>query len=351
MNAKSQFLFWAGVFLLTALFIFVFRSMLTPFVAGIVIAYLLNPLVERLERRNISRLLATLLILFLFFLIALALLILITPPLYRELVELAENIPSYIDGLWERLRPIISSFGGGEDLESLDQGLREVVRDNFSNALNVSANVVAALIGGGRAFANFLSLLVITPLVSFFLMVEWNSIVDWVDDLLPRKSQDKIRELISEIDRKISGFIRGQLMVALSLGVVYAVALSMVGLEFGFLLGLAAGVLSIIPLFGSIVGLVVGSLVAWFQSGDLLFTGTIVVIFVVGQLVEGNFITPKFLSGSVGLHPLWILFALLAGSALFGIVGMMIAVPVAATVGVLLNFAIENYKSSSYYKS
>lgn len=351
MNAKSQLLFWAGVFLLTALFIYVFRSMLTPFVAGIVIAYLLNPLVEKLERRNISRLLATLLILFLFFLIALALLVLITPPLYRELVELAENIPSYVDALWERLRPVISSFGGGADLDSLDQGLREVVRDNFSNALNVSANVVAALIGGGRAFANFLSLLVITPLVSFFLMVEWNSIVEWVDDLLPRKSQEKIRELISEIDRKISGFIRGQLMVALSLGVVYAVALSLAGLEFGFLIGLAAGVLSIIPLFGSIVGLVVGSLVAWFQSGDLLFTGTIVVIFVVGQLVEGNFITPKFLSGSVGLHPLWILFALLAGSALFGIVGMMIAVPVAATVGVLLKFAIENYKSSTYYKS
>lgn len=349
MNAKYQALFWVVLLLVIMLFTYLFRSVLTPFVAGIVVAYLLNPIVEKLESLKVSRLLATVAILSLFFIAALTLLILIIPPLYRELVELADNVPAYIDTLWARLGPAISSFGGESNLQNLDQGLKEIIRENFSNALNVSANVVAALIGGGRAFANFLSVVFITPLVAFFMMVEWQTIVNWVDDLLPRSHQKQIRKLVAEIDSKISGFIRGQLMVAITLGVIYALALSLAGLEYGFLIGLVSGVLTIIPMFGSIVGLVVGAIVAWFQTGEIVFTGIIVAIFLAGQLIESNYITPKFLSGSVGLHPLWILFSLLAGSALFGIVGMMIAVPVAATIGVLLSFALENYKSSAYY--
>ena len=349
MNAKYQALFWVALLLVIMLFTYLFRSVLTPFVAGIVVAYLLNPLVENLERMKVSRLLATVTILSLFFIAAFTLLMLIIPPLYRELIELADNVPAYIDALWTRLGPVISSFGGESSLQNLDQGLKEIIRDNFSNALNISANVVAALIGGGRAFAGFLSIIFITPLVSFFMMVEWQTIVSWVDELLPRSHQKQIRELVAEIDCKISGFIRGQLMVAITLGLIYALALSLAGLEYGFLIGMVSGVLTIIPMFGSIVGLVIGALVAWFQTGEFVYTGIIAAIFLVGQLIESNYITPKFLSGSVGLHPLWILFSLLAGSALFGIVGMMIAVPVAATIGVLLGFALKNYKSSAYY--
>lgn len=349
MKAKYQALFWVALLLVIMLFTYLFRSVLTPFVAGIVVAYLLNPLVEILERLKVSRLLATVTILSLFFISAFTLLVLIIPPLYRELIELADNVPAYIDALWTRLGPVISSFGGESSLQNLDQGLKEIIRDNFSNALNISANVVAALIGGGRAFAGFLSILFITPLVSFFMMVEWRTIVNWVDELLPRSHQKQVRELVAEIDCKISGFIRGQLMVALTLGLIYALALSLAGLEYGFLIGMVSGVLTIIPMFGSIVGLVIGALVAWFQTGEIVYTGIIAAIFLAGQLIESNFITPKFLSGSVGLHPLWILFSLLAGSALFGIVGMMIAVPVAATIGVLLGAALKNYKSSAYY--
>ena len=349
MNAKYQALFWVALLLVIMLFTYLFRSVLTPFVAGIVVAYLLNPLVENLERMKVSRLLATVTILSLFFIAAFTLLMLIIPPLYRELIELADNVPAYIDALWTRLGPVISSFGGESSLQNLDQGLKEIIRDNFSNALNISANVVAALIGGGRAFAGFLSIIFITPLVSFFMMVEWQTIVSWVDELLPRSHQKQIRGLVAEIDCKISGFIRGQLMVAITLGLIYALALSLAGLEYGFLIGMVSGVLTIIPMFGSIVGLVIGALVAWFQTGEFVYTGIIAAIFLVGQLIESNYITPKFLSGSVGLHPLWILFSLLAGSALFGIVGMMIAVPVAATIGVLLGFALKNYKSSAYY--
>ena len=351
MNIRFQFLFWLAVAALFALFLYLFRAILPPFIAGIVIAYLLNPVVEKLTQYKLSRTLATIAILLVFFITIMLLLVLIAPPLYRELAELADNIPAYVDILSERWHSLIIAMGGESDLESLDTGLQQLIRDNFSNALNVSANVVAALIGGGRAAASLLSLLVVTPLVAFFMMIEWPRIVGWIDDLLPRNSRKQIRELLEDIDRKIAGFVRGQLIVALILGILYALVLSLLDLEFGFLIGLTAGVLSIIPLFGSVVGLVIGSLTAWFQTGDILFVGTVLAVFLVGQFIEGNFITPKLLSGSVGLHPLWILFSLLAGSALFGVLGMMVAVPVAATVGVLVNFALENYKSSSYYKA
>lgn len=171
----------------------------------------------------------------------------------------------------------------------------------------------------------------------------------WTDDLIPRGSYDTVKGLLHQINVKLSGFVRGQISVAFALAIIYALALTVAGLKFGFLIGIMAGVLSVIPLIGSTVGLVVSVLVAWFQSGEWSYVGIIAAIFLVGQFVEGNFLTPKLLGSSVGLHPLWILFALLAGGSLFGIVGMFLAVPVAAVVGVLLGFAIKQYRESPYY--
>ena len=151
------------------------------------------------------------------------------------------------------------------------------------------------------------------------------------------------------IDRKLSGFIRGQLSVAFLLGLIYAIALTVAGLNYGFLIGISAGVLSIIPMVGSFLGLLASIAVAWFQSGDISYVGIIAAIFMVGQVIEGNILSPKLLGDSVGLHPLWILFALMAGGSLFGILGMLLAVPVAAVVGVLTNFTIQEYKKSDVY--
>jgi predicted PurR-regulated permease PerM len=157
-------------------------------------------------------------------------------------------------------------------------------------------------------------------------------------------------KLLKEIDQKLSGFVRGQISVAVMLGIGYALALSIAGLKYGFLIGLGAGFLSVIPMVGSAVGLVVSVAVAWFQSGDMIFVLIIAGIFIAGQIIEGNFLTPKLVGDSVGLHPLWVFFALLAGGSLLGILGMFLAVPLAAVIGVLLSYAIYRYKQSPYYK-
>ncbi len=156
-------------------------------------------------------------------------------------------------------------------------------------------------------------------------------------------------DLLKQIDQKLSGFVRGQISVAVMLGVAYAIALTIAGLKYGFMIGLMSGLLSVIPMVGSAVGLIVSVAVAWFQAGDIVFVGIIAAIFIAGQVIEGNFLTPKLVGDSVGLHPLWVFFALLAGGSLLGILGMFLAVPVAAVIGVLLSFAIYKYKQSAYY--
>lgn len=336
---------------LLGVFFWLFSEVLTPFVLGLTIAYLLNPALLRLEKLQINRTLATVFLLTLFFIAVILLLILIIPPLYREIAQLVQTAPDFLQALGDRFQPYLNlvqeRVGSGE----LEQNIRDAVENNISNAFSLSSSILSGLLSGGAAIANFLSILVITPLVAFFMMREWPAMVEKVDNLIPRDSYDVIKDLIGKIDGKISGFVRGQLLVALFLGIIYAIALSIAGLDYGFLIGLVSGFLSIIPLFGSIVGFVVGVTVAWFQMSEITFVLIIAVIFVCGQLLEGNVIAPKLLGDSVGMHPLWILFSILAGASLLGIVGMLIAVPLAATIGVLVGFALDKYQDSDYYES
>ncbi len=191
--------------------------------------------------------------------------------------------------------------------------------------------------------------MIISLVVAYFMMAEWPAVTKWVRDLMPRHSEETIMGLLRQIDTKISGFVRGQISVAVVLGVSYAVMLTLAGLKYGFLIGLMSGLISVIPMVGSAVGLVVSVAVAWFQAGDIMFVLLIAGIFLGGQVIEGNFLTPKLVGDSVGLHPLWVFFALLAGGSLLGILGMFLSVPVTAVVGVLLSFAIQRYKESPYY--
>lgn len=345
-------LFWVpGLLLLLGVFFWLFSEVLTPFVLGLTIAYLLNPALLRLEKLNINRTLATVFLLTLFFVAVILLLILIIPPLYREIAQLVQTAPDFLQALGDRFQPYLSLVQERVESGELEQNIRNAVENNISNAFSLSSSILSGLLSGGAAIASFLSILLITPLVAFFMMREWPSLVKKTDDLLPRDNYDVIKGLIGKIDGKISGFVRGQLMVALFLGIIYAIALSIAGLDYGFLIGLVSGFLSIIPLFGSIVGFIVGVTVAWIQTSEITFVLTIAVIFVCGQLLEGNVIAPKLLGESVGMHPLWILFSILAGASLLGIVGMLIAVPLAATIGVLVGFALEKYQDSEYYQS
>lgn len=350
MSSRNYFIFWGLAFLALMGLFFVFKGVLLPFILGTAVAYLLNPVVNWLGNHGLPRGLATLSILLGFLLIAAGTLIVLSPLIYQQLVELSEDIPSYVDQLWAVLQPYSLRLQEMLGQES-GQSVEDILRQHSGAALNVANGALSYLASGSQSVLSALSVVVFMPLVAYFMMKEWVHITNWVSDIVPRGSKKDIMSLLKEIDQKLSAFVRGQISVAVILGVVYAIALSVIGLKYGFLIGLSAGLLSIIPMVGSIVGLLAGVIVAWFQSGELSFVALVAGVFVVGQILEGNVLTPKIVGKSVGLHPLWIFFALLAGGSLFGIIGMLIAVPVAAVVSVLLSFGIKQYKAGPYYKA
>lgn len=351
-STHKQAWFWGGAFALFFIaFVWIFNGVLTPFVLGIVIAYLLNPVVQYLTRwKHMNRSVVAALILCLFFVLLCTVVALVGPPAVRQAGNLIQNAPQYLDTVMQWLNPHIvwaqQMLG-----EHYPENAETIIKENADKVIAASGGIAAGLATGGQAVAGFLTTLVLTPLVAFFMMREWPRITRWIEDLIPREEEKVIRDLLHQIDRKLAGFIRGQLSVAFLLGLIYAVALSIAGLNYGFLIGLGAGALSIIPLVGSTLGLIVSVAVAWFQTGgDYTYVGIIAAIFVTGQIVEGNILSPKLLGDSVGLHPLWIIFAVMAGGSLFGILGMLLAVPVAAVIGVIAGFAIIQYKNSAVYK-
>lgn len=349
-TAKTNLYFWAGTLLAVVGFVWIFNSILTPFVLGAIIAYLLNPLVKFFARESIPRWLSSggILLLFIFFL--LVVFALVIPPLTRQAINLAAALPGYAEQVSQYLSPYVAwvqsrlSDTPAEDLPTL-------LKDNIGKLFTGAGGVLVGIKAGGAAAASAITTLVLTPLVAFFMMKDWPRITRWVSDLYPRQYETMIKDLLRQIDRKMAGFIRGQLLVAFFLGLGYAIALTVAGLNYGFLIGILAGVLSIIPLVGSTVGLLTSVIVAYIQTGgEWGYVAVIAGIFIVGQIIEGNILSPKLLGDNVGMHPLWILFALLAGGSLFGIVGMLIAVPVAAIIGVLVTFFIQQYKKSPFYK-
>jgi predicted PurR-regulated permease PerM len=273
----------------------------------------------------------------------------ILPIAYREAIDLSNTLPVYADRLWEMFSPYIGALQT-HFVEGDAQALQEIVRENIGKAVSVGSGMVYGIGMGGQAVMSFFSIMVLTPLVAFFMMIEWDVITAWLDKQIPRHNYKVIKDLLSEIDRKISGFVRGQITIAFFLSIIYATALTIAGLNFGFLIGFIAGLLSVIPMLGSSLGLIFSLGVAWFQSGEISYVGIIAAIFIIGQLLEGNILTPRILGKSVGLHPLWILFSIMAGAAAFGIVGMLLAVPVVASAGVLTGFFLNQYRQSAYYK-
>lgn len=340
--------FWGGSLVAAMLFVFVFKSVLLPFILGMAVAYLLNPLVNALGAVGFSRAPSALMILGAFLIVVLAFIGVISPIVYREFAEFSRDLPVYVEKVWAMLAPLtarLKNYTGGD----YGAELQALLKNNSSSAVGVANYVVQKIASGGQAVVDMVTVAVFMPVVAYFMMKEWPSITVWLRHLIPRHSEGVVMSLWKQIDQKLSGFVRGQISVAFILGVGYAVALALAGLKYGFLIGLAAGLLSVIPMVGSAVGLVIGVAVAWFQAGDIGFVLLIAGIFIAGQLIEGNFLTPKLVGDSVGLHPLWVFFALLAGGSLLGILGMFLAVPVAAVASVFIAFGLKRYKESAYY--
>ena len=325
-----------------------FRAILLPFVAGMLVAYLLDPLVDRLQGFRLSRTFSVCLVLLAFFALATAALLVVLPPLQSQLVRLLGALPGLVDLAREAAVPVVERLWDALSEEELTQ-LRKVAATYAGTAVDWIAGLLGNVWRGGLALLDLVSLLVITPLVAFYLLRDWDAIVDFVDGHLPRGALGVLRGLFREIDATLAGFVRGQATVCALLGAFYAVALGVIGLEFGLLIGLGAGVVSFIPYVGAAVGLLASVAVAWFQSPDIPWVLGVAAVFAAGQVAEGYVLTPRLVGGRVGLHPVWVIFALMAGGTLFGFTGVLLALPVAAVIGVLIRFWLGRYRASRLY--
>ncbi len=349
MTPGRQIRFWLLGFAAFLIAVYLLRGILLPFVAGMAVAYFLDPTCDKLERMGLSRTLATTVVTVTFALILIVALVLLVPLLQTQLVDLVERLPVYLRSLGASLQPLLQELARRLPVESLGQA-REALTGQAGSVLGWIGGALGGLVSGGLALVNILSLIFITPVVTFYLLRDWDRIVERVDSWLPRGHAAVIREQVGLIDRTLAGWVRGQATVCLLLAAYYGIALSIAGLEFGLAVGLLAGLLSFIPFVGTISGFIAGLGIAFAQYTDWGPIAIVLAIFIVGQVIEGNILTPKLVGGRVGLHPVWVIFGLLAGGALFGFVGVLLALPVAAVIGVLARFSLARYLESRYYR-
>ncbi|WP_375410209.1 AI-2E family transporter [uncultured Methylobacterium sp.] len=332
--------------------LYLLRDVILPFAAGLALAYLLDPMADRFERLGLGRLAASLLILALF-VVALGLTLLIVGPLVaKQATALVSTLPGMVSKLQglvvERAGPLLQRIGGADIINDLQSSMGTLVGQGGSWALSV----LGSLWTGSQTLLSIVSLLFITPVVAFYILLDWDRMIAKLDSWVPPRHRFVVRRLGREMDGAITGFLRGQTLVCLILGTFYAVGLFAIGLNFGILIGLVAGLLTFIPYVGTIVGflLAVGvALVQFWPDSDWLHIGLTVGVFALGQFLEGNVISPKLVGDSVGLHPVWLMFSLLAFGSLFGFLGLLIAVPVAASIGVVVRYGIDRYLQSPLF--
>lgn len=344
MTVGQQARWWGAGFAALLALLWLFADILLPFVLGAALAYIADPFADRLQRLGLSRLLATVVITVLALGVGALALILIIPVLIDQVQNAIANAPAFIE--WIRAL-VATHLPTLSDAESPLRGALDNLRRRVDEW---SVSVVGSLWSGGLALIDFVTLAVVTPVVAFYLLYDWDRMLATIDDHLPRPHRETIRTLMRQLDETLAGFVRGQLTVCAILGVFYAVALSLIGLQFGLLIGAFAGLISFIPYVGAILGgvLSVGLAAAQFW-GQWAMVAAVFAVFAAGQAAEGNVLTPKLVGDRVGLHPVWLIFALMAFGSLFGFVGLLVAVPAAAGIGVLGRFVLERYRQGSLY--
>ncbi|WP_114283983.1 AI-2E family transporter [Candidatus Halocynthiibacter alkanivorans] len=326
-------------------FLYLLGDVILPFVVGAALAYCLDPIADRLETWGLSRAISTVAITLtasvLFVLIAL----LILPTLVSQAVGLVETAPRLITNLQDNLTNRFPELlDENSQIYQSVMAVAETLRSKGGVLLQTALGQAASLI-------NVLVLIILVPVITFYLLLDWDRMVAVVDRLLPRDHAPLIRQVAGDIDRTLAAFIRGQGTVCLVLGSFYATALMLVGLQFGLIVGALAGLISFIPYIGALVGGVLAIGLAVFQFwGEWSWIAAVAGIFAIGQFLEGNILTPKLVGQSVGLHPVWLIFALSAFGTMFGFVGMLVAVPVAASIGVVMRFALGQYQEGRLYK-
>ncbi|MFQ5984961.1 MAG: AI-2E family transporter [Alphaproteobacteria bacterium] len=349
MNAvRRQLWVWLGLLAVFLLVVYLLGSVLVPFVAGMAVAYFLDPVADRLESWGLSRTVATAVITLAFFVVVGLGAFFLLPLIQEQLVAFVARMPAYVEALRAELMPVAEGLLATLRPEDVER-VQEAVGGFSETAVGWLAGLIEGLWRSGLAVVQLLALLVITPVVAFYLLRDWDRFVERVNGWLPRQHADVIREQLRLIDQRLAGFARGQVLVCLILAAYYGGGLSLVGLEFGLVVGLAAGLLSFIPYVGSLTGITVSLVLAFLQFDEAVTIVLVVAVFAGGQVLEGYVLTPRLVGKRVGLHPVWVLFAILAGASLFGFVGVLLAVPTAAVIGVVVRFALSRYLASPLY--
>ncbi len=341
----TQLKYWsvAAVFFLVALWFL--GDIILPFVIGGAVAYFLDPVADRLERLGLNRVMATVVITLIAVVIFTLLALLVIPLLVEQAVALVNVAPKAAQNLQAFLTERFPSLINEESI------LRQSLATLGQKIQDRGGEFINAALSSAMGIVNVVFLIVVVPVVTFYLLLDWDRMIAAIDGLLPREHAPVVRDLASQIDRTLASFIRGQGTVCLILGTYYAVALMLIGLQFGLVVGFIAGLITFIPYVGAIVGGALAIGLGLFQFwGEWWLLGGVAAVFVAGQFVEGNILTPKLVGDSVGLHPVWLLLALSAFGALFGFVGMLVAVPVAAAIGVVARYFTRRYKQSMLYR-
>ena len=345
---RRQWWVAAGVTALALWFLVSIEPVLMPFFVSAVLAYLGDPLADRLEALGLSRRLSVALVFLLLTLVIVVALLLVVPVLGRQLGQLVESLPAVLNWLQQTVVPRVQSLTG-MDLSTDIDALRQAVVDNWKETGTFAATLLSQVSRSGLALVGWIGNLALIPVVTFYLLLDWDIIVAKVRDWLPRRLEATAIRLAGECDEVLSAFLRGQLIVMLCLGIIYAIGLTLLGVRFGLLIGLLSGLASIVPYLGVIVGISVAGVVAFFQSGEWWMLLGVAAVFGFGQMVESVVLQPKLLGDKIGLHPVAVIFAVLAGGNLFGFTGVLLALPAAAVIMVLLRELNDRYKSSALY--
>lgn len=343
--------FWILIVFSILITTYFLSPILTPFLIAALLAYLLDPVADRLELRGFSRTSAVVVVFSIGFLVLLLVLLLIIPIIETQLRHFLDVLPNYVSWGMSTLGPFLEK-NFNIDLSIFEvERFKSIITSNWRSTGGVVKSTLQAVSKSGFVIVNWLANLALIPLIGFYLLRDWDRLVAYLQSLLPRSVEPIVSKLSKSSDEVLSAFLRGQLSVMLTLSVIYAVGLSLVGLEFGVLIGIIAGLVSFVPYLGVIIGLLLASLAVIFQTqsiGDLL---GVFAVFGVGQVVESFILTPVLVGDKIGLHPVTVIFAIMAGGELFGFVGVLLALPVTAVIAVVLRHMISTYRQSQFYNS
>jgi len=340
--------FWLLLVLASGVLIYLLAPVLTPFMVAAILAYIGDPLVDRLENYKLPRTLAVVIVFIVLTLFAVIALLVLIPLLEHQFVTLGNKIPGYVEVIQNRFVPWLNAhfdLGLQLDIETVKTSLQA----HWKEAGSVAKTIVAYVTHSGAMLAGWLANLVLIPVVTFYLLRDWDILVAHIREMLPRKSEPVITQLARSSDEVLGAFLRGQLLVMLALSLIYTLGLWVAGLDLALLIGMLAGMVSFVPYLGFIVGIVVAGTAALLQFHDVIHLVYVFIAFGIGQAMEGMLLTPMLVGDRIGLHPVAVMFAVLAGGQLFGFLGVLLALPSAAVIAVILRFIHERYKDSALY--